>query len=350
MTAHSLARRASGVADLHEATGGGFRGMTPAADWTGTGKWVPTKSDVGTFLIEDVSDPFPIEAYGLGATCLGVADEGDSAMEPAYLLWNKTHAHEAETATGCGYYVDEAVARFRSPSRQWWRRGVRGVLGNFDAVTVPVKFGGMTALVTVTRVPDQDSPEELLFGRIQGSAVHEQSLSIGPLAPARDALGRFVEEPEFELAEPTDVVRKIREATKLPVQDLASMLGIKRRQLYNWLDGTLPPRERIERLFAVERAVARLTEAAGGDSRRVRLALLAPISGDSVYDAFVANDPDRIAHAVSAAESALVEGRRLFRRVPPSARAKPAPGAARELRLESDSHGLMPDFEIDDES
>jgi hypothetical protein len=128
------------------------------------------------------------------------------------------------------------------------------------------------------------------------------------------------------------------------------MLGIKRRPFYNWLDGTLPPNDRIRRLFALRDAVSRLAEAAGGDPRRVRVALLAPIAGDSVFDAFAEDDPARIERAVDAAVTALTEGRRFTRRVPPSARTRSAAGAADELRYERDSLALYVDSENDDES
>jgi DNA-binding NarL/FixJ family response regulator len=241
---------------------------------------------------------------GADPTCLAVVEEANTSMEPTLVPWLTIKAGEAVTATG--FFLDRSMEPTVYESDWGW--------------TSPVSLTIAESLPTATIV---ESPE----------ATHS--------------------------AELVEAAQQIRELTRLPVQDVSAMLGIKRRQFYNWLDGTLPTSDRIRRLFALRDAVSRLSGAAGGDPRRVRLALLAPISGDTVFDAFVADDATRIEASVGAAVRALAEGRRLVRRVPPSARARSAPGAAEELRLERDSLGLYPhsadpeedapDIDLDDE-
>jgi hypothetical protein len=103
----------------------------------------------------------------------------------------------------------------------------------------------------------------------------------------------------------------------LPVNDLAAVFGIKRRQFYNLISGEVASdlgRER--RIGRVTEGIGKLSELAGGNSRSVRAALLARLEGDSVYDAAVADDEDRFATAMQRAVDALGSGLRRDRLAP----------------------------------
>jgi transcriptional regulator with XRE-family HTH domain len=251
------------------------------------------------YVLEDTAAPTTRGWYGVGAACLGLDDE-NSSREPAFVGWKHAPIRQEVTATGCSYFIDAPTVLALAADRHGWMKFVRDQ---------PVRIG------TVTVVEPAEAVETV------------------------------------ESAALVETVQYIRDATKLSVNDLSAMLGVKRRALYNWLAGTaMPPSDRIRRLFALRDAVAQLADAANGDARRVRVALLAPISGDTVSAAFTDGDAERIELAVDAAVTAMAEGRRFTRRVPASARTRSAAGTADELRFERDSLGLRGDSENDDES
>lgn len=288
--------RARHVVDVLDATGG-MRFSAP--DLTGVetesfegwlaGLPMSRRPSRSYFLLKGPSRDWSSRGFGDDPVCLAILDEANTVMEPACVPWLAIKAATGATATSV--YLD----------------------GSIDPLVYETDWGWSPPAVVTT-------------AELFPDAAAVPPTEVDPTDPA-----------EFVAA-----AQQIRELTRLPVQDVSAMLGIKRRQFYNWLDGTLPTSDRIRRLFTLRDAASRLNAASGGSPRRVRLALLAPIAGDSVFDAFVADDAGRIHAAVGAAEQALVDGARLTRRVPPSARTKSTPEDARELRHEHDALGLYP--------
>lgn len=93
------------------------------------------------------------------------------------------------------------------------------------------------------------------------------------------------------------VLRTLREQAGLPVGDLAAMLGVSRRQFYNWVGRDNEPdtgqEQRIRRSAALIAAVHEIL----GEPRRVRAALLTTTEHGSAFDALKAGDL-RIAEVV----------------------------------------------------
>jgi hypothetical protein len=117
-------------------------------------------------------------------------------------------------------------------------------------------------------------------------------------------------------------LQSTRSQAGLPVQDLAAMFGIKRRQFYNLLSSEQETEsERAQRIARVAEAVARVSGWVDGNTRKVRALLLARLDGDSIYDAAVADDEGRLSSAIERAYSAAAAGTRLPRRPAPSNRA-----------------------------
>lgn len=124
-------------------------------------------------------------------------------------------------------------------------------------------------------------------------------------------------------------LHQARAQAGLPVQDLAAMFGIKRRQFYNLTSGEQQPEpEREPRIARVTNAINTVSEWVGGNSRKVRALLLARLDGDSIYDAAVADNGERLGWALERAYSAAAQDSSLLARVPPSHRATPGEAAA----------------------
>jgi len=121
-----------------------------------------------------------------------------------------------------------------------------------------------------------------------------------------------------------DIPEELTEARAkagLPVQDLAAMFGIKRRQFYNLVSGDdVPDTGRERRIALVVDALRRISDQVGGNSRKVRTLVLARLDGDSVYDAAVADDADRVERALARAVGAAADTHGLRRRSAPSNR------------------------------
>jgi Homeodomain-like domain len=95
-----------------------------------------------------------------------------------------------------------------------------------------------------------------------------------------------------------EVLRNLRAQAALPVGELAAMLGVSRRQFYNWLQrANEPDLEQEARVRHTAKLVAQLHDAYG-ESRLVRAALLTPTPAGSAYEALRAND-------MTAAEAAV---------------------------------------------
>jgi tetrahydromethanopterin S-methyltransferase subunit F len=88
-----------------------------------------------------------------------------------------------------------------------------------------------------------------------------------------------------------ETVREIRDASGLPATDVAAMFGVKRRRLYDLLDGESPSAERERWIHVLAGLIRNLAEAASGETGRVRAALLHPgVDGLSLFDLAIARD------------------------------------------------------------
>jgi hypothetical protein len=74
------------------------------------------------------------------------------------------------------------------------------------------------------------------------------------------------------------VVSDIRNKVDLPIQDVARMVGVGRRQFYNLMAGASRSSEGEARIRAVQSYVDRLYALVGSDPKQVRTALLAPLT------------------------------------------------------------------------
>jgi hypothetical protein len=135
--------------------------------------------------------------------------------------------------------------------------------------------------------------------------------------------------PEWQATASTDVagvpnvgeaVSELRERTQLPVKDVAAMLGIKRRHVYNLLDGEPASAATIARVHAASRMVQRVGEFVGADPRDVRNALLVPVEGKSLFERLSEGDVVAADQALGRLAKRVEAGMRLPRRVPPSVR------------------------------
>lgn len=93
----------------------------------------------------------------------------------------------------------------------------------------------------------------------------------------------------------SDAVKTIRESSGLPAADVAAMIGVRRRQLYNLLGGGSASSERERWIGTLAEQISALREAASGEGRRVRAALLLPGEGGrSFYDLACERDEDAL--------------------------------------------------------
>ena len=166
----------------------------------------------------------------------------------------------------------------------------------------------------------------------RGSAAPEAPLSLAT--------------PTTQLVDVPAALRQARSQAGLPVQDLAAMFGIGRRQFYNLVSGEQHTDDaRAPRIARVTDVVERISEWVGGNTRKVRALLLARLDGDSIYDAAVADDEHRIGRAVERAYLLAGEAMSLPRLLPPSHRATSGEAAAMRgyLRATRDETGAPSD-------
>jgi transcriptional regulator with XRE-family HTH domain len=138
-------------------------------------------------------------------------------------------------------------------------------------------------------------------------------------------------------------LREARAQAGLPVQDLAALFGISRRQFYNLVSGEQnTDASRAPRIARVADTIRQASLYAGGNRRRTRQLLLARLHGDSIYDATLVDDQERVGLALERAAAAIRDGQSLPHRLPPSGRATPREAAAvREyLRASRDDSGF----------
>jgi transcriptional regulator with XRE-family HTH domain len=154
-------------------------------------------------------------------------------------------------------------------------------------------------------------------------------------APAEFALSAVLDVPA--------VLREARAQAGLPVQDIAAMFGISRRQFYNLVSGEQNTDDgRAPRIARVADVIRQASLQVGGNRRRTRQLLLARLHGESIYDAALVDDQERVGLALERAAAASRDGQSLLYRLPPSGRATPREAAAvREyLRASRDDSGL----------
>jgi hypothetical protein len=127
-----------------------------------------------------------------------------------------------------------------------------------------------------------------------------------PTRPVRVKV--FVNDPPLKpLAE---LVAAIREISGLPASDVAAMIGVKRRQLYNLLDSGRASAERERWIGKLHAALSRLREAAGGEQTRVRSSLLTPMAdGRTLFDVACQGDAPALGRAAETLTAELRSGR-----------------------------------------
>jgi hypothetical protein len=122
-----------------------------------------------------------------------------------------------------------------------------------------------------------------------------------------------LEEPGPVTVDPppvADALQALRRRVGLPAIDLAAMVGVQRRQLYNLLRSGRASADRERWIHSLVAAFDRLADAAGEDTARIRAATLRPLAdGSTLYDRAVAHDEDAVEAAVDELVSLLSDGR-----------------------------------------
>lgn len=145
-----------------------------------------------------------------------------------------------------------------------------------------------------------------------------------------------------------DTLNETRSHAGLPVQDLARMLGIKRRQFYALISGEDAPDEaQQKRIFRVCTAIGQISALVNGNSRKVRNALLVRLDGASLYNAAVSGDEISLEAALKRALAAIRDGVKIRKQPFPSNRADLSAAGLRDLRifLAATRDETWPDFD-----
>ena len=92
------------------------------------------------------------------------------------------------------------------------------------------------------------------------------------------------------------VIYQVKFQVDLPINDLAQLFGIKRRQLYYVLDGRSPGLETEQRIRLVHSVFADIDDALEGSEGNLRNAILMPATDDyrSLFDVIKSGDEDEI--------------------------------------------------------
>jgi hypothetical protein len=199
-----------------------------------------------------------------------------------------------------GYAVHGATAAPQIAAPAWW-----GTLPFEDFKRSPVAmWSGPTGIshhwseLFALIHPDR-ATTDAGFNRVDAVWVRGTmtiSIYIGLLAPGARPLA--------------DAVQTIRDDSGLPAADVAAMIGVRRRQLYNLLNGGSASSERERWIGTLAEQVSRLREAAGDDARRVRAAILLPAEHDrSFYDLACERDEDTLRRVSAELERGLRAGR-----------------------------------------
>jgi transcriptional regulator with XRE-family HTH domain len=144
------------------------------------------------------------------------------------------------------------------------------------------------------------------------------------------------------------VARRVRDLAGLPVNDVARMIGIGRRQFYNLLErGSSSPETEL-RLRHLEAQLERLASVVGEDSAAIRSALLTPIGAPprSLFEAALASEDASLGGIFDALMDRIERrGLRQVRRAVPRRRS----GEAASDRLREALDGL-PVIDLDPEA
>lgn len=182
----------------------------------------------------------------------------------------------------------------------------------YGVVVVQLGGAGIPLLPPALTAPSFD----LLAGRGADYLV--------PVVPVRPAAPAVPVEPPPGANELAAVARRVRDLAGLPVNDVAQMVGIGRRQFYNLLErGSSSPETEL-RLRHLEAQLERLGGVVGEDPAAIRSALLTPV-GDpprSLFEAALAGE-DASLEAIFDALLDRIErrGLRQVRRAVPRSRA-----------------------------
>ena len=129
-----------------------------------------------------------------------------------------------------------------------------------------------------------------------------------------------------------ELAKDLRTKIDLPVQDLAEMCGVRRRQFYNLLNGTSQPSTTLERRFRqLHRMVSEIHDLLDRQPERVRAAVLTPLPDElgSFFDVAASGDADQLELAFLHLTRAIKRGETAERAIPPSGRL--APGTDGEI-------------------
>lgn len=130
------------------------------------------------------------------------------------------------------------------------------------------------------------------------------------LSPAGQTMLIVLSPAEVQAPAVSEVVAEIRDLSGLAVNDVAAMLGLRRRQFYNLLDNGTTTSERERWIHALRGVLGELNDAANGQTDRVRAALLRPDDGGtSLFDLVVGHDEAAARARAGELCDALREGR-----------------------------------------
>jgi hypothetical protein len=297
-----------------------IRGSTPTA---GIGSY--QSSDPAWAVSEALpyrahTKKFNVKFFTDDATCVNRWDKCWAAGEPEL-----THSafyvpcHFSGASTGESIQMAD-IARHVAQAAQAY--GVLATIGGLGAIGTAVAEGLAAIHDAVTTIPEMRT--------FTGTAVIPDP---DAAVAATAAPGSALETPSVEvvpaLMDVPTVLQRARQRAGLPVQDLAAMFGIGRRQYYNLAGGEQNTDDaRTERIAWVTDVINQVSALLDGNSRRVRQLLLARLDGDSIFDAAVANDYDAVVRALERATEAVRSGHPLRHHLPPSARATSSEAAA----------------------
>ena len=172
-------------------------------------------------------------SQGLGANDFGyldsLADTGDTPI-PSYVRLRGNTASFGDPRTIVGAHADFSV---------YFRQTTRGMLGSFLSSTwsTPVTTEIDILYIIPRGAPVQrvtESPKVLLEPLTPANALGAADAAL-PL-PKPDTAVEAI--PSVGLVE---TLRRLRSQAGLPVGDLAAMLGVSRRQFYNWISAENTP-------------------------------------------------------------------------------------------------------------
>jgi hypothetical protein len=107
-----------------------------------------------------------------------------------------------------------------------------------------------------------------------------------------------------------ELVASMRTISGLPASDVAAMIGVKRRQLYNLLESGRASAVRERWIGKLHASLTRLDEAAGGGRAQVRASLLAPMAdGRTLFEIACLRDAPALERATETLAAALGSGR-----------------------------------------